>query len=69
LNHGTVRKSATNALFSRGGAEYLSQDGASATVCETLAEKRAQRIYRASGVVIMSPEDVGKITSGEVIKI
>lgn len=68
LNHGTVRKSATNALFSRGGAEYLSQDGASATVCETLAEKRAQRIYRASGVVIMSPEDVGKITSGEVIK-
>ena len=68
LNHGKVRKAATNAIFARGGASYLTQDGASARVCEELSERRAQRVYRAAGVVILSNEEVGKVASAEVIK-
>jgi len=68
LNHGKVRKAATNAIFARGGAEYLTQDGASSRICEEISDRRAQRVYRAAGVVILSNEEVGRMTSAEMIK-
>jgi hypothetical protein len=68
LNPGNVRKGGFNTIFARGGAQYLSQDGASAKICEELAERRAQRVYRLSGVVMVDLETLGKATTGEALK-
>lgn len=68
LNPGKVHKGGHNTIFSRGGAEYLSQKGDSAKVCEELAEKRAQRLYRRCGVVMVDLETLGKATTGEALR-
>jgi hypothetical protein len=67
-NPGHVRKGGHNVIFATGGAEYLTQSGESASICETLAEKRAQRLYRKAGVVMADLETLGKATTGEALK-
>lgn len=64
----TVYKGAMGAIFARGGAEYLSQDGTSARICIEVAEKRAQHVLRASRVVIPTSEELGRATTGEMLK-
>lgn len=64
----TVYKGALGAIFARGGAEYLSQDGKSAKICIEVAEKRAQHVLRASRVVIPTSEELGRATTGEMLK-
>lgn len=64
----TVYKGALGAIFARGGAEYLSQDGSSAKICIEVAEKRAQHVLRASRVVIPTSEELGRATTGEMLK-
>lgn len=68
LNPGAIRKGGFNTIFARGGAAYLSQEGDSARICEELAEKRAQRVYRLSGVVMVDLDTLGKATTGEALK-
>lgn len=64
----TVYKGALGAIFARGGAEYLSQNGESARICIEVAEKRAQHVLRASRVVIPTSEELGRATTGEMLK-
>jgi hypothetical protein len=68
LNPGNVRKGAFNTIFARGGAEILSQKGESATICMTIAEKRAQHVYRQSGVVMVDVETLKGAVSGESLR-
>lgn len=68
LNPGNVRKGGYNVIFARAGAEYLSQKGESADVCMRLAERRAQHVYRQSGVVMVDAETLKGATSGEALK-
>lgn len=68
LNPGQVRKGGFNTIFARNGAEYLSQKGESAEVCMKLAEKRAQHVYRQSGVAMVDIETLKGATSGEALK-
>lgn len=64
----TLYKGAMGAIFARGGAEYLSQDGASARICIEMAEKRIQHVHRASRVVIPSLEDLGRAVTAAAQK-
>jgi hypothetical protein len=68
LNPGNVKKGAFNTIWAKGGAEYLSQDGASAKVCVELSEKRAQHVWQRMGVVMADLETLGKATTGEALK-
>ncbi len=63
-----VFKGAMRAIWSRGGAEYLSQNGESARVCIELGEKRSKQVYRRAKVVMPSTEDLAKATTGEALK-
>lgn len=68
LNPGNVRKGGFNTIFARNGAEYLSQKGESATICMQVAEKRAQHVYRQSGVAMVDIETLRGVTSGEALR-
>jgi len=68
LNPGKVRKGGFNVIFARGGAEYLSQNGDSARVAIEIAEKRAAQFQKRVRVAMPSLEDLGRATSGEVIR-
>lgn len=68
LNPGNVRKGGFNTIFARNGAEYLSQKGESATICMQVAEKRAQHVYRQSGVAMVDIETLKGATSGEALR-
>lgn len=68
LNPGQVRKGGFNTIFARNGAEYLSQKGESAEICIKVAEKRAQHVYRQSGVVMIDIETLKGATTGEALK-
>jgi hypothetical protein len=68
LNPGQVRKGGYNTIFARGGAEYLSQDGASATICMEVGKTRAEQMFRRRGVVLLDRDTMGKTLSGEALK-
>lgn len=68
LNPGNVRKGGFNTIFARNGAEYLSQKGESASICMQVAEKRAQHVYRQSGVAMVDIETLKGATSGEALR-
>lgn len=63
-----LRKGGYNAIFSEGGAEYLSQDGESARICMEFAKERASQMYRRAGVDMIDPKDAAAQTSGEARK-
>lgn len=68
LNPGDVKKGSFNAIFARGGAEYLTQNGESARICLEYGEKRADQLFHAVGVVMVSLDVLGKATTGEALK-
>jgi len=63
-----IRKGGFNAIFSEGGADYLSQDGESARICMEFAKERASQVYRRAGVDMVDPKDAASQTSGEARK-
>ena len=68
LNTGEVRKGGFNMIVARGGADYLSQDGASAKVCLEVADRHADHIWRRFGVTMAGPQDLGGNTTAELLK-
>lgn len=65
---GRIRKGGFNVIYSKGGADYLSQDGASATICVDLAERRARHCYQKAGLDRIDIETLSRATSGETLK-
>jgi hypothetical protein len=63
-----IKKGAIGAIFSKGGAEYLSQKGDSAKVLYELAAERGNQAYRQSHVVKVDLETLGRATSGVALQ-
>lgn len=63
-----IRKGGFNAIFSEGGAEYLTQSGESAKICLEYAKERAKHLYRRSGLDLVDPTEAASNASGEARK-
>lgn len=63
-----LRKGAFSAIFSPGGAEYLSQKGDSAKVLYELGERREAQAYRQAHVIKVDVETLSRQTTGESLK-
>lgn len=68
-NDGTpIRKGGFNAIFSEGGAEYLTQSGESAKICLEYANARTGHLYRIAGLDRVDPNEAKSQASGEARK-
>lgn len=65
---GFIRKGPRTAIIAEGGADYLSQDGASAKIMNEHGVMRENQIYRACGTVKADTQDLAKQTSGEALR-
>lgn len=63
-----IRKGGFNAIFSEGGAEYLTQTGESAKICLEYAKERAKHLFRRSGLDLVDPTEAASNASGEARK-
>jgi len=68
LNTGVVRKGAGNAIFSRGGAEYLTLPGDASSGALAIMREAVMGVLERCQCVILDP-DAGAVASGESQKI
>jgi hypothetical protein len=68
-NTGVVRKGSGQAIYSKGGADYLELAGEGIRVALEEVRELAQMVFDVCGVVVGSPEDLGvKATSGAALR-
>lgn len=68
-NQGLVRKGSGQAIFSKGGADYLELKGESVKTAKELANELVRYCLNVAGVVIGDPEKMGvKAQSGQALK-
>lgn len=68
-NPGVVQKGSGQAIFSKGGAEYLELQGTSVSAAKELAQELVRYCLNTAGVVIGDPEKMGgKAQSAQALK-
>lgn len=69
-NPGNVRKGQGHALFSSGGADYLTLGADAIAACEQMLDRLKQATLDTAGVVLLDPKDhAGTAASGSAIRL
>lgn len=69
-NPGALRKGSGNAIYAKGGAEYLELSGAAVEAGLQVVDRLAQMCLDLAGVVVADPKDIAsKATSGAALKL